>query len=257
MPRFRNGEIPLNQMVHLGGDHWLPAATAARWRELQRLAWEKYRVWLQITPGWNAYRPISVQRDYKRRFGNRAAAPGYSSHGGGYRGRDMMAIDVNNWSALGWGRFDALCRIVGFWTDFVSPTERWHIGDPNPWVMPVFVAIPIKPAAPAKPKPKPEPPKEEDEMRVLFGHRNIGGDEWMIVHPEFVGKTDKERGYLVTTSRDRARAWARMYKNGWAGKLVGAGGRYDFDVAREDYIEIQEAAREVHTATQQRLAPTV
>ncbi|MFX4658458.1 hypothetical protein ABTA71_19490, partial [Acinetobacter baumannii] len=91
---------------------------AARWRELQRLAWEKYGVWLVISPGWNAYRPYDVPVQYRQELGIWAAVPGTSSHGLTYQGRDCAAIDVYNWGALGWARFVALCRIVGFTVDF-------------------------------------------------------------------------------------------------------------------------------------------
>ena len=135
--RYANGRIPLDQLVHLGGDHYLPPGTAARWRWLQKTAWEKYGVWLIITPGWNAYRPFDIQVIYKRDMGRLAAAPGYSTHGGLVNGQVVFAIDVSNWAALGWDRFKALCRLAGFAVDFVVPQERWHIGDFNDgWVVP-------------------------------------------------------------------------------------------------------------------------
>lgn len=137
MGGFANGRIPLSLLVHLGGEHYLPPGTAARWKWLQRVAYEKYGVWLIITVGWNAYRPYDVQVDYKRWYGIMAAEPGKSSHGGTYGGRIVFAVDVNNWAALGWDRFVALCRLAGFTVDFVSPREQWHIGDFNDgWVVP-------------------------------------------------------------------------------------------------------------------------
>lgn len=137
MGGFANGRIPLSQLVHLGGEHYLPPGTAARWKWLQRVAYEKYGVWLNITVGWNAYRPFDVQVTYKRQYGNMAATPGLSSHGGTFGGRVVFAIDVNNWAALGWDRFVAVCRLAGFTVDFVSPREQWHIGDFNDgWVAP-------------------------------------------------------------------------------------------------------------------------
>lgn len=134
---YANGLIPLHLLVHLGGDHYLPPGTAARWRWLQRVAYEKYGVWLIITVGWNAYRPLNIQVAYKRDMGKWAAAPGFSTHGGIVRGQTVFAIDVSNWAALGWDRFKALCRLAGFAVDFVSPQELWHIGDFNDgWVIP-------------------------------------------------------------------------------------------------------------------------
>jgi hypothetical protein len=134
---YANGMIPLNLLVHLGADHYLPPGTAARWKWLQRLAFEKYGVWLVITPGFNAYRPLSVQVKLKKELGKWAAAPGFSTHGGVVNGRTVFAIDVNNWAALGWARFSALCRLAGFTVNFVTPEELWHIGDYNDgWTVP-------------------------------------------------------------------------------------------------------------------------
>ena len=137
MSGYANGLIPLALLVHLGGDHYLPPGTAARWRWLQRTAWEKYGVWLVITAGWNAYRPLHIQVIYKRDLGRWAAAPGFSTHGGKVNGREVFAIDVSNWAVLGWSRFAALCRLAGFTVNFVSPEELWHIGDYNDaWAVP-------------------------------------------------------------------------------------------------------------------------
>lgn len=134
---YANGRIPLWRLEHLGGEHYLPPGTAARWRWLQKVAWEKYGVWLVITVGWNAYRPYDVQVTYRRDLGIWAAVPGKSSHGGTFQGREVFAIDVNNWAVLGWDRFSALCRLAGFTVNFVTPQELWHIGDfNNAWVVP-------------------------------------------------------------------------------------------------------------------------
>ncbi|WP_337004124.1 MULTISPECIES: hypothetical protein [unclassified Microbacterium] len=134
---YANGRIPLDRLVHLGGEHYLPPGTAARWQWLQRAAWEKYGVWLVITVGWNAYRPFDIQVIYRRDLGVWAAVPDFSTHGGKVNGREVFAIDVNNWAALGWARFSALCRLAGFTVNFVTPEELWHIGDYNDaWAIP-------------------------------------------------------------------------------------------------------------------------
>lgn len=134
---YANGRVPLDGLVHLGGDHYLPAGTAARWRWMQRAAREKYGVELRITPGWNGYRPYDIQVQYRKELGIYAATPGTSSHGGTFQGVEMFAIDVDNWAELGWGRFAALCRLAGLITDFVSPRELWHVGDRNNvWAVP-------------------------------------------------------------------------------------------------------------------------
>jgi hypothetical protein len=127
--------------VHLGGDHYLPAGTAARWSWLVAQAKAKYGVALRITGGWNGYRPYDVQVQYRKDLGIWAAVPGTSSHGLIWRGLQVAAVDVNNWGELGWGRFAGLCRLAGFTVDFVSPQELWHIGDLNDiWTVPAFAA---------------------------------------------------------------------------------------------------------------------
>lgn len=145
---FANGKIPLDQLQHLGGDHYLPAGTAARWLWMVAAGQVKYGVTLRITPGPNAYRWFDAQVDAKRAACGRgrcqdAADPGSSSHGGVYKGRPAMAIDVTNWrdlapgdEKLAWARFAALCRLAGF-TTLLFSWEPWHIVDFNdPWTVP-------------------------------------------------------------------------------------------------------------------------
>lgn len=193
-----NGRLDESRMEVLGSGwdrygqwyHLAPPGTAARWRELVRLAREKYGVTLRVTPGWNIYRPLRIQYAYRRDLGVWAAVPGTSSHGGVYDGREFMAIDVQNWGDLGWARFVALCRIVGFMVNFVTPTELWHIGDPSPWSVPAFAAINVKPLTITQPEP------EEDDMGFYYGcgakpfmffnqsrgkSRQITSDEWEML----------------------------------------------------------------------------
>ncbi|MGI0521775.1 hypothetical protein ABY45_14460 [Microbacterium maritypicum] len=163
MTNHANGRIPLGQLVHLGGDHYLPPGTAARWRWLQRLCWEKYGIWLVITAGWNGYRPFDIQVIYRRDLGIMAALPGFSTHGGIVNGRVVFAIDVANWALLGWARFAALCRLAGFTVDFVKPQELWHIGDFNDgWVIPAGAATipPVNPQTTRR-------TIQEDDMRQI------------------------------------------------------------------------------------------
>jgi hypothetical protein len=166
-----NGRLDESTMVNLGSGwdkygqwfHLAPPGTAARWQELVRLAHEKYGVRLRVTPGWNIYRPLRIQYLYRADLGIWAAVPGTSSHGGEYQGRECCAIDVQNWGDLGWARFVALCRIVGLTVNFVKPQELWHVGDFNPWTVPQFAAINIKPLPIIQPEP------EEDEMGFYYG----------------------------------------------------------------------------------------
>jgi len=155
MPRFPNGQIPESHLVVLDKGrnddgpwkHVAPPGTAARWNHLVATGSAKYGVTLRITPGWNLFRPLDVQVLYRKRLGIMAAVPGFSSHGGVFRGSDCMAIDVQNWGALApgnqflaWARFVSLCRLAGFRMDFVQPQELWHVGDFDPWNVPAGFA---------------------------------------------------------------------------------------------------------------------
>lgn len=118
----------------------------------------------------------------------------------------------------------------------------------EPWHFDYFRTLDDHANTPAggNPVPLPIPPapiqeEEEDDMRMIFGHRKEGSDEWMIVHPTLTGPDAKQLGYLVTTDPERAKAWGRMYKKG--------SNDYDFDVTRTDYIAIQDAARAVAVAS--------
>lgn len=160
MARYPNGGIPPSQLVHLGGQHWLTRATAARWAALVADVRKNEGITLRITPGKNAYRDYAGQvfaRNNACKVGrcNDAAVPRTSSHGGEYRGRDSMAIDVDNWAILGRAKFYAYCRKHGFEPGFFD-WEPWHIIDWNPWTMPA-------PSGGEKPKPATKTPEEEDE----------------------------------------------------------------------------------------------
>jgi hypothetical protein len=123
------------------------------------------------------------------------------------------------------------------------------LGIDEPWHFDYFRSLDERAHEPAGglpkplPIPTPEPEEEEDDiMRIVFGHRKEGSDEWIIVHPTLDGGDGKQLGYLITTDPERAKAWGRMYKKGSTD--------YDFDVIRADYIQIQDAARQVYEASQ-------
>lgn len=145
---YPNGEVPFTKLIHVSGNIWLPAGTLARWNWAVEQGVKKYGVRLRITGQgrsewntWNGYRPLSCQKVYRNAFGMLAAYPGTSSHGGTYRGREVFALDVDNWAEMGWARFVALMRLAGLTTDFVSPREQWHVGDfNNPWAVPAFAS---------------------------------------------------------------------------------------------------------------------
>lgn len=204
---YPNGRIPLSMLEHLGGDHYLPAGTAARWRWLVQAAYEKYGVRLRITQGPNAYRWYEAQVEAKEEACARgrcqdAAAPSFSSHGGLFEGRQVMAVDVANWQDLGstpsgkdaWGRFEALCRLAGFTVLFFD-WEPWHITDFNdPWIVPEWAAPKIM--------------KEVQDMdKIVVGCLRLGGknQEWALLGASLPG------GVRSTKSQETANAWARLY----------------------------------------------
>lgn len=146
---YPNGQVPFSVLVYLGANFWLPPGTAARWAWFVREGYRRFGVTFRITPdrdglgGWNAYRPLAAQILYRKRYGQGAAPAGKSSHGGWYQNQEVFAVDVDNWMVVPWKDFAALAHEAGFRTNFVSPEERWHIGDfNNPWVVPAFTLPP-------------------------------------------------------------------------------------------------------------------
>jgi hypothetical protein len=137
---YPNGKIPLDKLVHLGGDHYLMPGTAIRWAGFVADVKAETGVTMRITPGPNGYRWYEAQVDAKKdacargRCGD-AADPGDSSHGGQWRGTETCAIDVTNWADIPWKTFERLAEKWGFIVLFF-PWEKWHIIDPNPWVTP-------------------------------------------------------------------------------------------------------------------------
>lgn len=178
---YANGAIPLSRLRHLGGQHYLPAGTAARWLWMVAQGKAKYGVTLRITPGPNAYRWLQAQKDARREACargrcNDASVAGFSTHGGVWDGRECMAIDVNNWrdlapgdEKLAWARFAALCRLAGF-TVLLFAWEQWHITDfNNVWAIPAFISGGNSAAA-AKPAPVRAP--EEADMIGIYNTDN-------------------------------------------------------------------------------------
>lgn len=153
---YPNGRIPLNKLVHLGGEQYLFPGTAVRWANLVADVKANEGITLTITPGANGYRWYEKQVEAKNEAiangtPQNAATPGYSSHGGLFEGTETCAIDVWNWSALGKDKFYSYARKHGFQPGYFS-WEPWHIIDRNPWV---------------KPTPTPTPDSEEDDMAYI------------------------------------------------------------------------------------------
>jgi hypothetical protein len=150
---YGNGQIPLERLELIANgtnadgywEHRLAPGTAARWRALVADVLANEGIRLYISPGWNGYRPLSFQVLAKRKYGRNAAAPGFSSHGGYFEGRESMAVDVGNWGQLGAAKFFAYARKHGFVADYFNgkngrPLEQWHLIDFDPWTVPASAA---------------------------------------------------------------------------------------------------------------------
>ena len=149
MPEYSNGYIPESLLItfNVGYDgdglwkHQLSAATYAKHLALVGRARQRTGRLLRLGTGWTAYRPIGPQETYRDRYGNGAAVPGTSSHGGIWEGRQTLAMDYGNWSYVYDGdvsAFYADCRAVGLAPGLISaargyPDEPWHVIDLNPW----------------------------------------------------------------------------------------------------------------------------
>lgn len=146
MPSYSNGYIPETLLVIFARGantvdgpwyHGLSPATYARHLALVARSGGA----LAISDGWGAYRPYAAQVVARNVYGNGAAWPGTSSHGGFWEGRQTLAMDYSNWgSVYGWdrGRFAADCAAVGLTANMIVPErgypdEPWHVIDLDPW----------------------------------------------------------------------------------------------------------------------------
>lgn len=176
---YENGRIPLESLVifNSGFDqseweavfegrwvHALSPATYARHVELVKRAKRRTGNTLQISSGWGAYRPFEIQVLARARYGNGAAWPGTSSHGGYWEDQNTMAMDYSNWASVYGGdnpntraAFAEDCASVGLTAFLIStgrgyPDEPWHVNDLNPWS-----AVPSFPGS----------EEEEDDMKAV------------------------------------------------------------------------------------------
>lgn len=147
---WRNGSIPEGDLVRFGLSgyndidkdwYWaLTPGTLARVRAL--IARAKQRTGRELSPGqgWTTYRPYTAQVIARQQWGNGAATPGTSSHGGFWEGRETLAVDFSNWSWVYGGdrsAFYADCWAVGLTPGMIEPRrgypdEPWHVIDMNP-----------------------------------------------------------------------------------------------------------------------------
>lgn len=208
---WRNGYIPESDLVVFkrgynrtdGNWFWgLTPGTYARHLALVALAFEKTGRILTPSDGWGTYRPYDAQVIARRIYGNGAAVPGTSSHGGFWEGRETLAIDYSNWAYVYGGdraAFYSDCRAVGLTPGMIEPRrgypdEPWHVIDLNP-----RTGAPAPAADNAKPI-----PKEWDEMASKDEIKDAVRDVVRDVVRE-VNRNDVPRGiYIWTQNRGGA-----------------------------------------------------
>lgn len=148
MATYQNGRVPARLLVKRGVIR-LTAGTWAKWDELVADVKNRHGVTLTITQGSGVtsgsggYRDYAMQQAVKQKYvdlgrPNQAATAGTSSHGGEYRGRDALAIDVNNYWAIPQGDLFAAARRAGFTPGVFDgkqgrPLEPWHLIDYDPY----------------------------------------------------------------------------------------------------------------------------
>lgn len=176
MVSYSNGYIPASLLITFnvgwsaGEGEWkhqLSAGTYAKHLALVTLAKRNTGRTLALSAGWSGYRPYSAQVYARKRYGNGAATPGTSSHGGFWERQQTLAIDYGNWSYVYNGDravFYRDARAVGFEPGLISPQrgypdEPWHVVDKEPWRR---VSAPAGGGAPA-PATKPQ----EDDMSLI------------------------------------------------------------------------------------------
>lgn len=155
MPTYSNGHVPDSLLVTFktgwssndgNWKHQLSAGTLQKHNRLVELARKRTGRTLEISEGWGAYRPYNIQEVARRLYGNGAAWPGTSSHGGFWEGQQTLAIDYGNWGwVYDWDRaaFYADVRAAGLAPGLIHPSrgnnypdEPWHVVDLTPWTAP-------------------------------------------------------------------------------------------------------------------------
>jgi hypothetical protein len=179
---YRNGFWPESALiifnrgttVHPGGavEKWYWGLTPGTYQKhlaLVALAKRNTGRNLQPSAGFSCYRPYAAQVFARKLYGNGAAQPGTSSHGGFWEGQETLAIDYHNWASVYDGnraRWYADVRAVGLEPGLISPQrgypdEPWHVIDKEP-----RRAVPA--GGGAQPFPGTETPtNQEDEMRTI------------------------------------------------------------------------------------------
>ena len=226
MPSYSNGYIPDNLLVtfHTGWNaaegswaHRLSPATYAKHLNLVALAKRNTGGDISVTDGWGAYRPYASQVYARQLYGNGAAWPGTSSHGGFWEGKQTLAIDYNWGPAYGWNR-DAWfrdVRAVGLTPGLIHPSrgnnypdEPWHVVDLDPWG-----AVPSTGGGKA-PEPEQEELEEDEEedMAMKGAHYKIGDLSVFMLFNEVSGFYVEHSGVQAKYNNSIAKEWGT---NSW------------------------------------------
>ena len=189
MPTYRNGYIPRDLLVRIASgtnsdvgywEHLLSPATYARHLALVKRARDRAGKTLAMGAGWSAYRPYDQQVRAREIYGNGAAQPGTSSHGGFWEGRQTLAMDYSNWSSVYGGdraTFYADCRAVGLEPGLIEPRrgypdEPWHVVDGQPWsAVPAYDGV----FTPFLPEEEDMTPEQDAMLRDIQNKLSIKG----------------------------------------------------------------------------------
>lgn len=185
MPSYSNGYVPEHLLVTFktgwnktdgNWKHQLSPSTYRKHQRMVELARRRTGRTLEISEGWGAYRPYNIQVIARNLYGNGAAWPGTSSHGGFWENKQTLAIDYANWGwVYDWNRdaFYADVRTAGLVPGLIHPSrgnnypdEPWHVVDLDPWAP---VPAGNKVAAPETVVPVEQEDEDEDMSKnVLY-----------------------------------------------------------------------------------------
>lgn len=230
MPSYKNGYIPKELLIVFASgtnstigywEHSLSPASYARHLALVKKAKDRTGRTLALGAGWSAYRPYEQQVKARALYGNGAALPGTSSHGGFWEGQQTLAMDYSNWGVVyGWDQnaFFADCRAVGLTPGMIMrsrgyPDEPWHVNDMNPWS-----ATPAggntTPLPTDTTRPQPEEEDEDMKMKGAFYTRTADKAVVYLLFNEISGFYVEHTGVTGTYNNDIAARWET---NSWAG----------------------------------------
>ena len=184
---YPNGRVPLDLFIEVGSGvdengPWRWLATPKLWaliRAAQDYARRKWGSSFTISQGYNLYRPYDWQVVAKNnaiaagRPGD-AAAPGTSSHGGVFNGRDCLAADLNRLGLQWWQVWEA-CESVGLVTRYFD-WEPWHVilYDPFGAVPPQFAGFLAGTSA------QPFTPQQSQENDVILIRRQANNAAYVV-----------------------------------------------------------------------------